>query len=190
MPYVHGTQDWEDSFSKLMNDLIKVEREPYILGTPAWLLAYERNIQNDAEYKKAAQGWEGTVVLHILAKPEVGLDEDMYILLDLWHGDCRSVRLVPVDVGESGGHILTASYDRWKQVILGELDATKGLMQGKIKLKGDLPTIVRYAKAATRLAELAASVDTIFLDDMTPEEIESFKPWVEFIIEEYSLAGS
>ncbi len=69
----------------------------------------------------------------------------------------------------------------------GQLDTTKALMQGKIKLKGELTTIVRYSKAATRLAELVGMVDTIFLDEMTPEELESFKPWVEFIKSEYEL---
>jgi putative sterol carrier protein len=88
---------------------------------------------------------------------------------------------------QNGDYVLTASYERWKQVMTGELDVVKGLMQGKIKLKGHLPTIVRYNKAAVRLVELVGTVDTIFLDEMTPEEVESFKPWVDFIREEYEL---
>ncbi|MBC7246417.1 MAG: SCP2 sterol-binding domain-containing protein [Actinobacteria bacterium] len=187
MPYVYGTKEWEDSFAALVEDLLEVENKPYIMGTPAWIGAYEKLIQGDETYRKLAKGWEGSVVIHILPEPQVGLDDDMYLMLDLWHGDCRSVRLVPRDVGESGDYVLTAPYDRWKQVMTGELDAVKGMMQGRIKLKGDLPTIVRYVKAATRLTELVGMVDTIFLDEMTPEEIESFKPWVQFLKEEYSL---
>lgn len=99
------------------------------------------------------------------------------------------MRLVPRSVGEAGDYVLTADYHRWKQVMTGELDATKGMIQGKIKLKGNLPTIVRYAKAATRLTELVAMVDTVFLDEMSPEEVEAFKPWVEFVREEFSLAA-
>lgn len=187
MPYRYGTREWEDSFSKLMEDLLYVQSPPYILGTPSWIAAYESEIRNDAEYREHASGWEGTVVEHIVADPAVGLDDDMYLLMDLWHGDCRSIRLVPTEAGESGDFVMTAPYNRWKQVMLGELDPVKGMMQGKIKLKGDLPTIVRYIKAATRLAELVSRIDTIFLDDMTREEIESFKPWVSFIREEYCL---
>jgi putative sterol carrier protein len=187
MPYTYGTKEWEESFAALMDDLLYVEREPFILGTPAWIATYEGLIQNDADYKKLAQGWEGTVIIHITADPAVGLDEDMYLLIDLWHGDCRAVRMVPTAVGEEGDYVLTAAYERWKQVMTGELDVVKGLMQGKIKLKGHLPTIVRYNKAATRLVDLVATIDTIFLDEMAPDEIESFKPWVEFIREEYQL---
>ena len=187
MSYAYGTKEWEDSFAGLMADLLEVEREPYIMGTPAWIATYESLIRNDEEYRKLAKGWEGTVVIHITAEPAVGLDEDMYLLIDLWHGDCRSVRLVPTEVGEAGDYVLTASYDRWKQVMTKELDVVKGLMQGKIKLKGHLPTIVRYNKAAVRLVDLVATIPTIFLDEMAPEEVEAFKPWVEFLREEYGL---
>lgn len=187
MPYRYGTAEWEESFSKLMEDLLFVQIPPYILGTPSWIAAYEKAIQQDAEYRELAKDWEGSVVEHIIADPGVGLDEDMYLLMDLWHGDCRSIRLVPKEAGEAGDFVLTAPYERWKQVMLRELDPVKGMMQGKIKLKGDLPTIVRYIKAATRLADLVSEIDTIFLDDMDPEEIEAFKPWVRYVREEYGL---
>lgn len=187
MSYKYGTVEWDQTFELLMRDMFDVEREPYIMGTPSWIAKYEELIQTDATYKELAREWEGTVVIHILAEPAAGLDDDMYLLIDLWHGDCRSVRLVPRDAGESGDYVLTATYARWKQVMTSELDTTKGLMQGKIKLKGDLTTIVRYSKAATRLAELVGMINTIFLDEMTPEELEAFKPWVEFIKAEYGL---
>lgn len=187
MSYTYGTQEWQDSFSSLMVDMLDSEREPFIMGTPSWIAVYEARIRNDATYREIASGWEGSVVIHVLADPEVGLDEDMYLMMDLWHGDCRSVRLVPTDVGQAGDFLLTATYHRWKQVMAGEVDVVKALMQGKIKLRGDLPTIVRYSKAAARLVELVTVIPTIFLDDMTAEEIESFKPWVAFFRDEYSL---
>lgn len=187
MAYTYGTKEWEESFAALVEDLLEVERKPYIMGTPAWIGAYQKLIQGDETYRKLGKGWEGSVVIHILPEPEVGLDDDMYLMLDLWDGECRSVRLVPKEVGENGDYVLTAPYIRWKQVMTGELDAVKGMMQGKLKLRGDLPTIVRYAKAATRLTELVGMVDTIFLDEMSPDEVEAFKPWVRFLKDEYSL---
>ena len=187
MPYVYGTDEWEENFSQLMQDLLDVGEEPYIMGTPSWIAAYEALIKNDAVYREAAQGWQGTVIEHIVANPDVGLDEDMYVLMDLRGGECRCVRLVPREAGENGDFVLTAPYERWKQVMKGELDPVKGMMQGKIRLKGDLPTIVRYVKASTRLVELVGQVPTIFLDEMTAEEIEAFKPWVSFVREEYGV---
>lgn len=189
MAYVYGTGEWELAFEGLVRDLMAVERPPYIMGTPAWIGAYLRLIQEDQVYRGLAKGWEGSVVIHILPEPSVGLEDDMYLMMDLWNGECRSLRLVPRSVGEGGDYVLTADYHRWKQVLTGELDATKGMIQGKIKLRGNLPTIVRYAKAATRLTELAGMVETVFLDEMSPEEVEAFKPWVDFMREEFSLAS-
>ena len=187
MAYIHGTEEWERAFSGLMQDMREAEGEPYILGTPFWICRYQELIRGDETYRQLAKDWEGSVVIHILAEPEVGLDEDMYLLIDLWHGECRSVRLVPRERGEGGDYVLTASYGRWKDVMTGNLDTTKGLMQGKIKLKGDLTTIVRYSKAATRLAELVGMVDTIFLDEMSTEEVEALRPWIEFLRQEFGL---
>jgi putative sterol carrier protein len=187
MTYKYGTPEWEESFSTIMNDLYDVESPPYIMGAPSWILAWEKLIQADDQYRQLGQGWEGTVVIHIEAEPSVGLDDDMYLLMDLWHGDCRSVRLVPKDVGEAADFVITGKYERWKQVMIKELDVVKGMMQGKVKLRGDLPTIVRYAKASTRLVDLVGEVPTIRLDEMAPEEIEAFKPWIEFFREEWEL---
>ena len=67
--------------------------------------------------------------------------------------------------GEKAKFIIRAPYTRWKEVIRKELDPVKGMMQGKLKLRGDLPTIVRYVKAANELVNLAASVPTEFVDE-------------------------
>jgi hypothetical protein len=39
------------------------------------------------------------------------------------------------------------------------------MMQGKLKLQGDLPTIIRYVRAANELIHLTTSVPTEFLDE-------------------------
>jgi putative sterol carrier protein len=54
---------------------------------------------------------------------------------------------------------------RWKDVLRGELDPVKGMMQGKLKLQGDLPTIIRYVRAANELVHLTMTVPTEFLDE-------------------------
>ena len=46
-----------------------------------------------------------------------------------------------------------------------ELEPIKGMMQGKLRLKGDLPTMVRQVKAAQELVNSAGMVDSRFLDE-------------------------
>ena len=38
-------------------------------------------------------------------------------------------------------------------------------MQGKLRVRGDLPTIVRYVKAANELVRLTGLVETEFQDE-------------------------
>ena len=100
------------------------------------------------------------------AEPDKGVADEVWAWLDLWHGKCRGSKYnIPAGEGERSKFIIRAPYTRWKEVIKKELDPVKGMMQGKLKLKGDLPTIVRYVKAANELVNLAGSVPTEFVDE-------------------------
>ena len=131
-----------------------------------WLDLYAQRINESPEYKEAAASWEGDVSYVFEAEPDKGLAEETWAWLDLWHGECRGHRYgVPPEEGERAKFIIRAPYSRWKEVINKELDPVKGMMQGKLKLKGDLPTIVRYVKAANELVNLAGTVPTEFVDE-------------------------
>lgn len=127
-----------------------------------WVQAFKEAIQNSPSYKEAAKTWEGDVTLVIKADSQVGMDEDRYLYMDLWHGDCRDMRLVSKEEGESAKFVITASYDRWGQVARGELEPIKGMMQGKLKLKGNLPYIVRYVKASKELITCTSKIPARF----------------------------
>jgi putative sterol carrier protein len=131
-----------------------------------WLDAYVEKINGSSEYREAAATWEGDISYVFEAEPDKGLSEEIWAWLDLWHGECRGARYAaPPNEGEKAKFIIRAPYSRWKEVIKKELDPVKGMMQGKLKLKGDLPTIVRYVKAANELVNLAGSVPTEFVDE-------------------------
>ncbi|MBW6464015.1 MAG: SCP2 sterol-binding domain-containing protein [Dethiobacteria bacterium] len=175
MAYVYGTDQWETAYKEMTSERMASVSKPYVMGSPEWVGTFEKLIQEDDHYKEVAKTWEGTVVIHILANPENGLDDDIYMLMDLWHGDCRSVRLVPKEEGESANFVLTGELERWQSVMKKELDVVKAMMQGKVKLKGSLPTIVRYVKASIRLVDLAAQVGTVFQPEMNEQELEEYK---------------
>ncbi len=179
MAYEYGTEEWENKYQEMVKDRLSKSKEPYVMGSPEWVATFEKLVQEDDHYKQVAKTWEGTVVIHILAKPSAGLDKDLYMLMDLWHGDCRSVRLVPEEAGKNADYVLTGDLERWQSIMKKELDVVKGMMQGKVKLKGSLPTIVRFVKASIRLVELSAQVDTVFHTEMSDEERAEFKGWFD-----------
>lgn len=131
-----------------------------------WLKEYAEKINSSAEYKEAAATWEGDVTFVFEAEPDKGVEADVYSWLDLWHGECREAKYgVSSEEGEAAKFVIRAPYSEWKRVINKELDPIKGMMQGKLKLKGDLPTIVRYVKASNELVNLAGQVPTEFVDE-------------------------
>jgi len=131
-----------------------------------WVEEFKRQINLSDGYKKAGATWTaGPVVLVTSAKPEIGLNEDVGIWLDLHQGVCRDAKIVPVTEAQKAPFCITGDYARWKQVIKKELEPVKGMMQGKLKLKGDLPTIVRYVKASQELVECTTKIETKFLDE-------------------------
>lgn len=130
-----------------------------------WLQRFVELVNDSADYRAAAASWEGAVVILIEAEPDKGVPEDVWCFLDLWHGACREGRIVSPEEGEEAPYVIRAPYSRWKEVIRRELDPIKGMMQGKLKLTGDLPTILRYLKASNELVGLAAAVDTDFPDE-------------------------
>ena len=101
-------------------------------------------------------------------EPDKNVPDDLYAWLDLWHGKCRGAAVLegPEDPkAQAAKFTIAAPYSRWKSVLKKELDPVKGMMQGKIKVKGDLPTIVRYVKASNVLVDLTSTVDTQFADE-------------------------
>jgi len=101
----------------------------------------------------------------VQAEPDAHVPDDVWGYLDLWHGRCRGGGVVERATGERAAYLLSAPYTRWKAIVLGELDPIKAMMQGKLKVRGDLPTIVRYVRAANELVRLTGEVDTVFPDE-------------------------
>jgi putative sterol carrier protein len=139
--------------------------EPIAFPTEAWFAAFEIEINASEEYREAAADWEGDIAFLVKAEPDRGVPEDVWGWLDLWHGACRGAGIIDEARAEAAAYAITAPYTRWKDVLQGELDPIKGMMQGKLKVRGDLSSIVRQVRAATELVRLTGLVPTAFPDE-------------------------
>jgi len=139
--------------------------EKLLVYSPEWVAAYRKEVQTSPSYKKAAATWEGDLTLVIQKDAKGSIPSDLYLYMDLWHGDCRDIRLVAAEEGLKAKFVVTGGYDRWKQVIREELEPIKGMMQGKLKLKGNLAYIVRYVAAAKELVSCTSKIPTRFPDE-------------------------
>jgi putative sterol carrier protein len=139
----------------------------YDFPSPEWAAAYKDAINANAAYKTAGKDWtHGPVAMVVKADPALRIAEDTALWLDVHQGECRDCRLMPASEATAASFIIVAPYALWKTVIRGELDPTKGMMQGRLKLtKGHMPTMVKYVQASKELVASTARVPTTFRDE-------------------------
>ncbi len=132
-----------------------------------WAAAYRDEINRSDVYRESSAGWEGSVGLVVLAEPDKNFPADHGVFLDLWHGEARDIHVCSREEAETAAFVLTAPYSTWKDVAQGRLDATRGIMQGQIRLRGDLPTIVRYTRGAEELTACTMRLPVRWPDEAT-----------------------
>jgi putative sterol carrier protein len=136
-----------------------------MFASQGWFEAFRDQINASEDYRVSALDWEGDIAFRIVAEPDRNVPADMWGYLDLWHGACRDARVIDAGDADEAAYTLTAPYSRWKDVVHGDLDPIKAMMQGKLRVRGDLPKIVRYVKAANELVRLTGLVETAFPDE-------------------------
>ncbi len=128
-----------------------------------WTSAFKDAINANAAYQTAGAGWtHGKVAYVVKARPELGIDHDMAMVLDLHAGTCRESHMVDgAEAAAIADFVIVAEYERWKEVLSGQVDPTKAMMQNKLKLeRGHLPTIVKFVVASKELVRSATAIDT------------------------------
>ena len=160
MPYKYGTKEWDDAYRELVEKRLQTASEPYISGSPEWLAVFEKLVKEDEQYKEDAKDWEGTVVLVTLANPEEGLDEDVYLLMDLWHGECREAYEAKDPDDKTPEFVIRAPVSAWRKVIEKKLDPIRALMTRQLKLTGTMTKIMKQPKTATDLVNCCTLVET------------------------------
>ena len=131
----------------------------------AWANAWCEQINENEDYERAAQKWEGAIVLVMTADPDFGVTEERAVIADLWHGTCRSGHAADAEAHAASPYVITATPAVWQKVLAGDTDPIVALMGGKLKLtRGSLFKLLPFAKAAKEMVVSATRVDTTFPD--------------------------
>ena len=98
--------------------------------------------------------------------PDAGIPSDVRTWVDLRDGKFRDFKYgLTAEEGAKARFTIRAPLARWKQVINQELDPVKGMMSGKLKLKGDILTMIRHVQAAKAFVAVTGTVQTEFIDE-------------------------
>jgi putative sterol carrier protein len=123
----------------------------------AWAQAYCQKLNESEAYKKAASTWEGSLALALRPDPKAEFPQGAAVVLDLWHGACRGVKVVE---GEAeADFVIEADLATWQEVLEGRLEPLTALMRGLLELKkGTIAALAPYAQAAQELVKVAREV--------------------------------
>ena len=130
-----------------------------------WCKAWEDKVKASKDFAVYNKGWQGGIGCVMQKDPDKNVTEDQYLYLDFEDGVVNGIRMVDKETAEKAKFVITGAYVRWKQVALRELDAVKAMMQGKLKLKGNLPYVVKYLKGVQESIRCLTGVDSKFPDD-------------------------
>ncbi|PTX64708.1 putative sterol carrier protein [Melghirimyces profundicolus] len=129
--------------------------------TEEWAKEYQKKLNENPQYRQAAQTWEGPIVFMVEKDPAVGLEEDRWIYLDLWRGECRQARASLREDLESAPTVICGDPPTWKQLFDGQLEPISTLMRGRLKLvKGNMAELTGHVQAAQQLMKTAMKVET------------------------------
>lgn len=136
-----------------------------IFASAEWLDAYKDAINASPEIAEFAKDWERDIVIVVEAERDKGIPYDLWALFDIDHGKVREARIVAPEEGERATYVISAPYTEWKNVVQGRVDPIKGMLQGKLKVRGDVHALASEVKATEALVKAARGITSGFPDD-------------------------
>jgi putative sterol carrier protein len=186
-----GTEESVNAYYTLVDERVKHIPTPYIsMISPEWLYLWEyvmppgNTNEYDGgklsdDYKKVAKRWGWWVVLHVYPEETAGVYTDAYILMGLYHGECRrkTVRFISEKFAYKQPYVIHGTYDQWSRIQEGSLRLIKALMRGEMSLEGDLKRMMRESKASRILVDLSKLLESNRITEIDEERFNKFSPW-------------
>lgn len=126
----------------------------------AWIKAMMEDLNASDAYLEAAKNWEGD--FFFIIDPGGTLTRTTVLYMDLYHGRCRSARLVADGEELNPAFRLSGPVGNWKKVMTKKLDPMQAMMTGQLKLQGNMAIVMRNVRAAKELVESCTRIETEF----------------------------
>lgn len=128
------------------------------LASEEYLSTFKSVLNSDTEYGKLAEKVDDSYTLVLQAEPESGIEETIIVgfaikegkMIDIWRGERET------------SYILSAPYRAWVDILLGKIGANRAFITRRLKISGNMPRLLKTAKATDRLVEVLRGVPTEF----------------------------
>ena len=82
--------------------------------------------------------------------------------MDLWHGECRSAKIVTDENEKSPEFRIRAPLSKWRRVLEKQINPIQGMLTGQLKVKGNMMKIVKTPRSAIELVNCCSRIPTVF----------------------------
>jgi len=129
------------------------------LFSEAWATELEHELAGDDDYRRAASGWNGSLLFVLEPDPARGFPEERRLFLDLVHGSARAVRPALPDDPANARFRLAAPAAVWLELLSGDLEPGAAVLSGRLRLeRGSMFGLLPHLDAARRLLLCACRV--------------------------------
>lgn len=115
------------------------------------------NVNADKVFFKASQGFDSSFLFTVYADPARGVKDNLYVYNELMKGKADGVE---AGVEKKADMSIAGSYDVWKEVVEGNKDPIKAIMNKELVFEGDLKKVMKYMKAVKLLIDNVMKVPT------------------------------
>ena len=122
-----------------------------------WARALQLELDRSEEFRQAASGWQGRLVLETRPDPAEGTAAAVALYLD--DGLCREARSARAEDREAATFVIAGRDEVWQRMLRGEASPLTALLRGQLKLaKGSVAGLMPFASAAEQLVRAAARI--------------------------------
>ena len=135
---------------------------PHDFGSADWSAALREEINRSSEYRNAAAKWgagfNGNILLAF--DSDTALKKPLFLLLKLAEGHCDAAEFVPGPSHPDAGFTLRAPFSLWREILERKTLAATAILTGKMRVEGEMLTLLKHAGASRALIHCTASVPT------------------------------
>ena len=117
-----------------------------VFPSAEWFGDLIRILDTDEEYRRVGAEWEGDMIMAVEAEPGK-LEQGFYYYQKPHRGDILEHFEVKSTDEKEVAFVIHGPYSVWKSIINGSADPMQSMMQGKIRVDGNIQQLLRYAKS-------------------------------------------
>ena len=139
-----------------------------LFPTQEWFDEWVRVANADTRFRRAGEGWTGSVGLVVRGARGVPA-RDFFVRLNGADGKWTEVSAGGDPALVNGGDfVLSANLDTWQGLVAQEIDPVRAVITGQVRVRGQLSALPAWTAALRVMTELAGGLDTAF-DSTAPQ---------------------